>query len=496
MSSNLIYSPSAARVLNTIPPNEHTAGDRTPYCYLIGWGKQNLWYYGRRTAEGCHPREFWITYKTSSIGEIRRCGTHSVESCVKTYGDPDIIQIRSVFFNADDCINWENRLLKKINASSNRLFLNKTNGDTRFDGTNQVIVRDTNDNMFKIYKDSEEYLSGVYVSVAKGVHWYKDVNNLDGACIFARTDDPRVLSGELVGSSYGYGVYLDNQGVKHRVPVDDERVLSGVFTTINRGMANYKNIVTGETMYTSVDDPRVLLGEYVGLAKNFVAVTDLDGNIFSISKDDPRYTSGEVIPYVRNKVSCFDANSNKIYVSTDDPRYVSGELKSVLVGTKLYIDLNGKVYRLQDSDALIQMKELVLFDTKKYRKQLSEREEFLELLCLARSKQISLCASSRWTIDLAPIWEFVKNSPNGSRYGTRKGKQSSEEVKQRNENIERLRNRPEVLYLKDIAKQKNIKLSPYWEWKNDIAEFRDIILNGPHNVSYAKSRKTKVSSEI
>ena len=65
MSSNLIYSPSAARVLNAIPSNEHTAGDRTPYCYLIGWTEQNLWYYGRRTERNCHPSEFWKKYFTS-----------------------------------------------------------------------------------------------------------------------------------------------------------------------------------------------------------------------------------------------------------------------------------------------------------------------------------------------------------------------------------------------------------------------------------------------
>ena len=38
----------------------------TPYTYLIGWSKLNIWYYGRRTAKKCNPDEFWVTYFTSS----------------------------------------------------------------------------------------------------------------------------------------------------------------------------------------------------------------------------------------------------------------------------------------------------------------------------------------------------------------------------------------------------------------------------------------------
>lgn len=89
-----------------------------PYTYLIGWSNERVFYYGVRFAKGCHPDELWITYKTSS---------NIVKSFVKRFGDPDIIQIRKVFDHADLARNWENRVLKRINASSRNDFLNCTN---------------------------------------------------------------------------------------------------------------------------------------------------------------------------------------------------------------------------------------------------------------------------------------------------------------------------------------------------------------------------------
>lgn len=133
MSSNLIYSASAARVLNSLQLNEHTAGDRTPYCYLIGWTQHNMWYYGRRTAEGCHPSEFWKKYKTSS---------NHVDEFVEKFGDPDHIEIRRVFDDTRTCERYESRVLERFDVANNPKFLNKTNGDEMFGSTKHVSVID------------------------------------------------------------------------------------------------------------------------------------------------------------------------------------------------------------------------------------------------------------------------------------------------------------------------------------------------------------------
>jgi hypothetical protein len=96
----------------------------TPYCYLIGWTKQNKYYYGVRYAEdskclydsGCHPDDLWVTYYTSSeyVAEMR-----------KKYGEPDVIKIRRIFSCKKDALNWENKVIIRIGAVQNLKWLNK-----------------------------------------------------------------------------------------------------------------------------------------------------------------------------------------------------------------------------------------------------------------------------------------------------------------------------------------------------------------------------------
>jgi hypothetical protein len=101
--------------------------DRTPYCYRICWTEQNKWYYGRRTAKGCHPNEFWISYFTSS---------KIVRKFRDKYGEPDHIKITKIFDNIDDCKIWEEKFLTKIDARNNSKFLNRINSDHKLNPIN------------------------------------------------------------------------------------------------------------------------------------------------------------------------------------------------------------------------------------------------------------------------------------------------------------------------------------------------------------------------
>lgn len=103
--------------------------DRIPYTYLVGWSHLNKWYYGRRTAKNCHPDEFWVKYFTSSDPVNRFRNMH---------GEPDIVEIRKTFSTVEQCKLWETRVLKRINAKHNDLFLNESNGDKNFDTTGLV----------------------------------------------------------------------------------------------------------------------------------------------------------------------------------------------------------------------------------------------------------------------------------------------------------------------------------------------------------------------
>lgn len=140
----------------------------TPYTYLIGWTNLETYYYGRRTAQGCHPQDLWSDYFTSS---------NTVHQFVIDHGEPDLIQVRQVYdsdlpleHRISQCVCWENKFLEKVNAASNPKFLNKSNGDAKFDSTGMVSVVDLSTNNFKqVNKLEFELNSHKYKSIRKGM---------------------------------------------------------------------------------------------------------------------------------------------------------------------------------------------------------------------------------------------------------------------------------------------------------------------------------------
>jgi hypothetical protein len=90
----------------------------TPYTYLIGWSKLNKWYYGVRYAQGCHPKDLWKTYFTSS---------KYVKGQRETYGEPDIVEVRKTFTTEKLARDWESIVLKRLNVVNEEHWLNKTN---------------------------------------------------------------------------------------------------------------------------------------------------------------------------------------------------------------------------------------------------------------------------------------------------------------------------------------------------------------------------------
>jgi hypothetical protein len=94
-----------------------------PYTYLIGWSSHNKWYYGVRYAKNCHPSDLWTTYFTSSkyVKEFR-----------KAYGEPDIIQIRKIFYSIEKSRLWENKVLTKLKVEIDNKWLNKHSGGKKF----------------------------------------------------------------------------------------------------------------------------------------------------------------------------------------------------------------------------------------------------------------------------------------------------------------------------------------------------------------------------
>jgi NUMOD3 motif len=94
-----------------------------PYTYLIGWTKQNMWYYGVQFGKNAHPNNLWNTYFTSS---------NKVKSFRKLYGEPDIIEIRKTFYDADKAREWETTVIRRCKLVESDQWLNQTDNTGKF----------------------------------------------------------------------------------------------------------------------------------------------------------------------------------------------------------------------------------------------------------------------------------------------------------------------------------------------------------------------------
>lgn len=95
----------------------HTAGDRTPYTYLIGWSHLNKWYYGVKFGQKCHPDDFWVTYFTSS---------KYVAELIESHGNPDVIDIRRTFIDPMRAAKWENTVLRRLKVINSSKWINQS----------------------------------------------------------------------------------------------------------------------------------------------------------------------------------------------------------------------------------------------------------------------------------------------------------------------------------------------------------------------------------
>ena len=90
-----------------------------PYSYLIGWTHLNLWYYGIEygiKTKTANPENLFTEYFTS-------CS--KVHLLIEKEGNPDIIQVRKTFNTVEEAIEWEGKVLRRLQASSNPKWINQ-----------------------------------------------------------------------------------------------------------------------------------------------------------------------------------------------------------------------------------------------------------------------------------------------------------------------------------------------------------------------------------
>jgi len=89
-----------------------------PFTYLIKHVPTNRYYYGVKYKKGCHPYDLWTKYFTSS---------KKVKGLIRRYGKKSFIfEIRKTFKTAQQAVNWEYKVLKRMKVIHRNDFLNQS----------------------------------------------------------------------------------------------------------------------------------------------------------------------------------------------------------------------------------------------------------------------------------------------------------------------------------------------------------------------------------
>jgi len=129
----------------------------------------------------------------------------------------------------------------------------------------------------------------------------------------------------------------DKDGNTSRIKCDDPRYLSGELVGINKGMTPVKDR-EGNIYWISISDPRYLNGELVGCSKDTTTVKDKDGNTLKVLITDIRLKTKEVVGCSKGTTTVKDKDGNTFKVRCNDPRILSGELVGINKNIKVHTD--------------------------------------------------------------------------------------------------------------------------------------------------------------
>lgn len=99
-----------------------TAGNCTPFTYLIKCVPTNEYYYGVRYAKGCQPSDLWTTYFTSSKKIAQRIGLFGASAFE--------YEVRRIFDCPLKARLWEDKVLRKMKVIFDPRWINQRYGNT------------------------------------------------------------------------------------------------------------------------------------------------------------------------------------------------------------------------------------------------------------------------------------------------------------------------------------------------------------------------------
>ena len=155
----------------------------------------------------------------------------TVDAMLKKFGERQLIELTDnetpytgqINMDKLDAANEEIRLHEKYNVCRNNEFYNMANHISNgFDVSGKVTVKDKDGITFQVDVNDPRYLSGELVGATKG---YINVKDINGNILKVSINDPRFLSGELIG--LGKGKIVINNGSINRMIEKDVEIPEG-----------------------------------------------------------------------------------------------------------------------------------------------------------------------------------------------------------------------------------------------------------------------------
>lgn len=194
----------------------------------------------------------------------------------------------------------------------------------------QLLIKESFKNSLslnKVFHDPDTYKSS-WSSPPEGMSTMKD---LSGNSLRVPSNDPRVISGQLVGVTKGMTVVMDANGVTRQVSVNDKRFTSGELSHVCKNKVGVKGR-DGIHLFVDKNDIRFLNGELTALSKGRCSVRDIHGNTLSVPIGDQRILTGELQHVAKGTIMVVDKHGDITRLPKDDPGVLSGEYVSFLKG--------------------------------------------------------------------------------------------------------------------------------------------------------------------
>lgn len=332
-------------------------------------GENNKYYYFYCITNQVSGRKYWGVHSTLKLDDgYRGSGRELLKEMKTTPISNYYKEIIKFFNNEEEMYKYEEKVVTSEVVKDKNTYNLHTGGSGSWDfTTGRVTVRNADGSCMLVDKDDERYINGtlkhnmvglVHVIDKEGKHvtinqetYYNNPDlykvHIYGKVLVRENGVKKWMDKNeyelkkdghnVVGMTKGMGVFKDKSGKRISCAVNDPRVLSGelVGSTTGLGAYKYRNDFS-KTCQTTPDDPRVLSGELVGVNYGLIhCINPITLEKVTVEKGDERLETGELVSVAKFRSMKLQEQgikltNNKQIMTKDDYYQKYGEIIDLL----------------------------------------------------------------------------------------------------------------------------------------------------------------------